>query len=79
VPVAKIVPIIAALTRQTLEDLRAEYSDELTAVNGEPLERVAIGGRRIIDVGLDSGYACSGAFIAMSREHFGVAPRAFCK
>ena len=35
-----IVPIIAALTRQTVEDLWAEYRDELTAMNIGPLGRV---------------------------------------
>src|SRR6202035_841075 len=36
-----IVPIIAALTRQTIEDLWIEYRDELTAMNVSPLARVA--------------------------------------
>jgi tungstate transport system permease protein len=36
-----ITPIIAALARQTIEDLWAEYSDELTAMNVGPLGRVA--------------------------------------
>jgi tungstate transport system permease protein len=36
-----VTPIIAALTRQTIEDLWAEYRDELTAMNVGPLERVA--------------------------------------
>src|SRR5712672_1751341 len=35
-----IVPIIAALTRQTIEDLWAEYRDELTAMRIGPLARV---------------------------------------
>ena len=36
-----ITPIIAALARQTIEDLWAEYRDELTAMNVGPLGRVA--------------------------------------
>jgi tungstate transport system permease protein len=36
-----VTPIIAALTRQTVEDLWAEYQDELTAMNVGPLRRVA--------------------------------------
>jgi tungstate transport system permease protein len=36
-----VVPIIAALTRQTVEDLWAEYQDELTAMRVGPLARVA--------------------------------------
>jgi tungstate transport system permease protein len=36
-----VTPIIAALTRQTVEDLWAEYRDELTAMNVGPLGRVA--------------------------------------
>jgi tungstate transport system permease protein len=36
-----VAPIIAALTRQTVEDLWAEYRDELTAMNVGPLARVA--------------------------------------
>src|SRR5450631_4255926 len=35
-----IVPIIAALTRQTVEDLWAEYRDELTAMDVGPAGRV---------------------------------------
>src|SRR5690349_6774367 len=35
-----VTPIIAALTRQTLEDLWTEYRDELTAMHIGPLERV---------------------------------------
>ncbi|MGD9828010.1 MAG: ABC transporter permease [Hyphomicrobiaceae bacterium] len=35
-----IAPIIAALTRQVIEDLWAEYRDELTAMNVGPLARV---------------------------------------
>jgi tungstate transport system permease protein len=36
-----IVPIIAALTRQTIEDLWVEYCDELTAMDVSPAGRVA--------------------------------------
>ena len=35
-----VAPIIAALTRQTIEDLWIEYRDELTAMNLGPLGRV---------------------------------------
>lgn len=35
-----IVPIIAALTRQTIEDLWAEYRDELWAMDVGPLDRI---------------------------------------
>jgi tungstate transport system permease protein len=35
-----IVPIIAALTRQTVEDLWVEYRDELTAMDVGPVDRV---------------------------------------
>src|SRR5712691_7409065 len=36
-----VLPIIAALTRQTVEDLWAEYRDELTAMRVAPAGRVA--------------------------------------
>ena len=36
-----VMPIIAALTRQTIEDLWAEYRDELTAMRVGPLRRIA--------------------------------------
>jgi tungstate transport system permease protein len=36
-----VAPIIAALTRQTIEDLWIEYQDELTAMNIGPAGRVA--------------------------------------
>jgi tungstate transport system permease protein len=36
-----IVPIIAALTRQTIEDLWSEYRDELAAMDVGPLGRIA--------------------------------------
>ncbi len=35
-----VMPILAALTRQTIEDLWAEYRDELTAMRIGPLARV---------------------------------------
>jgi tungstate transport system permease protein len=35
-----VIPIVAALTRQTIEDLWAEYRDELTAMRIGPLRRV---------------------------------------
>ncbi|MGH2507331.1 MAG: ABC transporter permease [Ktedonobacteraceae bacterium] len=36
-----VTPIIAALSRQTIEDLWAEYHDELEAMNVGPLGRIA--------------------------------------
>jgi tungstate transport system permease protein len=36
-----VAPIIAALTRQTVEDLWLEYRDELTAMNVGPWSRIA--------------------------------------
>jgi tungstate transport system permease protein len=36
-----IAPIIAALTRQTIEDLATEYRDELAAMDVGPLGRIA--------------------------------------
>ena len=36
-----VTPIIAALARQTIEDLWVEYQDELAAMNVGPLRRVA--------------------------------------
>jgi tungstate transport system permease protein len=36
-----VAPIIAALTRQTIEDLWEEYRDELTAMNIGPRRRIA--------------------------------------
>jgi len=36
-----VMPIIAALTRQTVEDLWAEYREELTALRVSPARRVA--------------------------------------
>ncbi len=35
-----VTPIVAALTRQTIEDLWMEYRDELAAMNIGPLRRV---------------------------------------
>ena len=35
-----VVPIVAALTRQTIEDLWIEYRDEFAAMNVRPLQRV---------------------------------------
>ena len=35
-----VIPIIAALTRQTIEDLWAEYRDELTAMRVGPFARI---------------------------------------
>src|SRR6266550_4595701 len=39
-PTVLVTPIIAALTRQTIEDLWIEYRDELTAMNLGPVGRV---------------------------------------
>ena len=36
-----VAPIIAALSRQTIEDLWVEYHDELAAMNVGPLRRIA--------------------------------------
>jgi tungstate transport system permease protein len=36
-----VLPIVAALTRQTIEDLWAEYRDELTAMRVGPLRRIS--------------------------------------
>lgn len=36
-----VTPIVAALTRQTIEDVWAEYRDELTAMNIGPAGRIA--------------------------------------
>jgi tungstate transport system permease protein len=36
-----VTPIVAALARQTIEDLWTEYSDELTAMNVGPAGRIA--------------------------------------
>jgi tungstate transport system permease protein len=37
---ALVIPIIAALSRQIIEDLWFEYRDELTAMNVQPLRRI---------------------------------------
>ncbi|HEY0342377.1 MAG TPA: ABC transporter permease [Steroidobacteraceae bacterium] len=36
-----VIPIVAALARQTIEDLWVEYRDELTAMNVPPMRRVS--------------------------------------
>jgi tungstate transport system permease protein len=36
-----VIPIVAALARQTIEDLWAEYRDELAAMNVRPLRRIS--------------------------------------
>jgi tungstate transport system permease protein len=36
-----VIPIIAALARQTIEDLWTEYRDELVAMNVRPLRRIS--------------------------------------
>src|SRR6185312_15809336 len=36
-----VIPIIASLSRQTIEDLWQEYRDELTAMNVGPVSRMA--------------------------------------
>jgi tungstate transport system permease protein len=41
VQVVLITPIIAALTRQVIEDLWAEYRDELSAMGVGPIDRIA--------------------------------------
>src|SRR3977135_4249335 len=45
-----IAPIIAALTRQTIEDVWVEYRDELAALDVSPLGRIAT---RILDTRRD--------------------------
>ena len=57
-----VTPIIAALARQTIEDLWTEYRDELTAMNIGPLSRVLTliwEGRFSLVVALLAGAACS--------------------
>jgi len=59
-----VTPIIAALTRQTIEDLWAEYSDELTAMNVGGLDRVATliwDGRFSLVVALLAGFGRAAA------------------
>src|SRR5579863_5534293 len=52
-----VMPIIAALTRQTVEDLWLEYRDELTAMNVGPM-------RRVLTLLRDARFALVTAFLA---------------
>ncbi len=59
-----VTPILAALSRQTIEDLWAEYSDELTAMNVGPFGRVATliwDGRFSLVVALLAGFGRAAA------------------
>ena len=59
-----VTPIIAALARQTIEDLWAEYRDELNAMNVGPLARVATliwDGRFSLVVALLAGFGRAAA------------------
>jgi len=59
-----VTPILAALARQTIEDLWAEYSDELTAMNVGPLSRVTTliwDGRFSLVVALLAGFGRAAA------------------
>ncbi len=59
-----VTPILAALARQTIEDLWAEYSDELTAMNVGPLRRIATliwDGRFSLVVALLAGFGRAAA------------------
>jgi tungstate transport system permease protein len=59
-----VTPIIAALARQTIEDLWAEYRDELTAMNVGPFARVVTliwDGRFSLVVTLLAGYGRAAA------------------
>ena len=59
-----VTPIIAALARQTIEDLWTEYRDELTAMNVGPLARVATliwDGRFSLVVALLAGFGRAAA------------------
>ena len=59
-----VTPIIAALARQTIEDLWVEYRDELTAMNVGPLARVATliwDGRFSLVVALLAGFGRAAA------------------
>lgn len=59
-----VTPIIAALARQTIEDLWAEYRDELTAMNVGPLQRVAtliVDGRFSLVTALLAGFGRAAA------------------
>ena len=52
-----VAPIIAALTRQTIEDLWAEYRDELAAMNVGPF-------RRVVTLIWDARFSLVTAFLA---------------
>jgi tungstate transport system permease protein len=52
-----VAPIIAALTRQTIEDLWAEYRDELAAMNVGP-------GRRVVTLVWDARFSLVTALLA---------------
>lgn len=59
-----VTPIIAALARQTIEDLWTEYRDELTAMNVGPLRRVAtliVDGRFSLVTALLAGFGRAAA------------------
>jgi tungstate transport system permease protein len=59
-----VTPIIAALSRQTIEDLWEEYRDELTAMNVGPFARVATliwDGRFSLVVALLAGFGRAAA------------------
>jgi tungstate transport system permease protein len=59
-----VTPIIAALTRQTVEDLWDEYRDELTAMNVRPFSRVTTliwDGRFSLVVALLAGFGRAAA------------------
>jgi len=59
-----VTPIIAALARQTIEDLWTEYHDELTAMNVGPLHRIATliwDGRFSLIVALLAGFGRAAA------------------
>ncbi len=59
-----VTPILAALSRQTIEDLWAEYCDELTAMNVGPFGRVATliwDGRFSLVVALLAGFGRAAA------------------
>jgi tungstate transport system permease protein len=59
-----VTPIIAALSRQTIEDLWVEYRDELTAMNVGPFSRVATliwDGRFSLVVALLAGFGRAAA------------------
>jgi tungstate transport system permease protein len=59
-----VTPIIAALARQTIEDLWLEYRDELTAMNVGPIGRVATliwDGRFSLIVALLAGFGRAAA------------------